>query len=166
VVQSATSRELKNKNSENQISYILFRKRPEQTLMFKKKKIREEFDEIFKSGDEEKIKTMLAENPWLLEEWQGKMDTTIEGQKEIIAALGVMEDELVGPVPIDELSYSLRVDFNIQKEEAEILNILAESETLGLVKKVQGGGWTLTVEGGKVCDNYLNTHIGNLGLNS
>ncbi len=132
-------------------------------VIFKKKKIREDFDEIFKTGDEEKIKAMLAENPWLLEEWQGKMDVTIEHQKEVLAALGVMEDELVGPVPIDELSYCLRIDFGIQKEEAKILEILTESENLGLCKKAPGGGWTLTPEGGKFCDNYLNMHLGNIG---
>ncbi len=91
------------------------------------------------------------------------MDVTIEHQKEVLAALGVMEDELVGPVPIDELSYCLRVDFGIQKEEAKILEILTESETLGLCKKAAGGGWTLTPEGGKFCDNYLNMHLGNVG---
>lgn len=132
--------------------------------MVKKKKIREEFDEVFKSGDENKIKALLAENPWLLEEWQGKMNVTIEGQKEVISALGVMEDELVGPVPIDELVSCLRADFNIQKDEARIIDILNEAERLALVKKAPGGGWTLTSEGGKVCDNYLNTHIGNLGI--
>ncbi|MHA1730886.1 MAG: hypothetical protein ACTSU5_03035 [Promethearchaeota archaeon] len=129
--------------------------------LFKKKKVRLEFDELFKAGDEEGIKRMLNEHPWLLEEWQGRMDDSMEGQQEVIAALGIMEDELVGPVPIDEISYCLRVDLKINKEEEDIVKALNDSRDLGYCKQV-GQGWTLTVEGGKVCDHFLNTHIGNL----
>jgi len=79
--------------------------------MAKKKKIREEFNEIFKSGDEKKIKKMLEKNPWLLDEVSTEMDEVMEEQQYTVAALGVMEDELGGPVPIDEIVFSLRVDF-------------------------------------------------------
>ncbi|GAB4331319.1 MAG: hypothetical protein Kow0069_38950 [Promethearchaeota archaeon] len=129
--------------------------------MAKKKKIRMEFDKYFREGDEERMKAMLQEHPWLLEEWQSRMDDTMENQREVIAALGVMEDELVGPVPVDEIAYCLRVDFQVTKSEEEILEILREAADLGYVKQL-GQGWGLTVEGGKLCDNFLNTRMGSL----
>ncbi len=79
-----------------------------------KKKVREEFDKLFKKGDEKAIKKMLDKNPWLLNEVSHTMDAGMVEQSQIIAALGVMEDELGGPVPIDEIIFSLRVDFNIR----------------------------------------------------
>lgn len=131
--------------------------------MFKKKKIREDFDIVFKSGDEAAIKRMLDENPWLLEEVSSEMDEVMTEQKDIIAALGVMEDELGGPVPIDEIIFSLRVDFNIQKTELEVQNIISGIENLGLIKH-ESNGWVLSNEGGRVCDDYLNRTLGNLQL--
>lgn len=126
--------------------------------MAKKKKIRDDFEFYFKSGDEEKIKQMLAEHPWLLTEQQERIDNTIGQQNEILAALGVMEDELNTPVPIDEIIFSLRVDFNIQKKSEEIVKVLNNIKTLGYVKK-EADGWVLTSEGGRLCDNFLNSKI-------
>lgn len=127
--------------------------------MFKRKKIREEFDEYFKNGNETMMKKMLDENPWLLNEWQGKMDENVAEQSLVLAALGVMNDENGGePVKIDDIMYSLRVDFKQKKEEAEVKNLLNDAETLGYCKVVQGG-WILTPEGERICDNYLNSHI-------
>ena len=123
--------------------------------MGKKKKIREEFNEVFQSGDEEKIKIMLAKHPWLLEEVSGKMDKKMLEQRQIIAATGVMEDELCGPVKIQDILLSLNVDFNINKSEVEIRTVLDEVEGLGLVKK-ELDGWILTSEGGEACDEFLN----------
>jgi hypothetical protein len=131
--------------------------------MAKKKKIREEFNEIFKSGDEKKIKKMLEKNPWLLDEVSTEMDEVMEEQQYTVAALGVMEDELGGPVPIDEIVFSLRVDFNINKSEEEIEANLINVKKLGLVKK-ENNGWILTNEGGKVCDDYLNKNLEKIGL--
>jgi coproporphyrinogen III oxidase-like Fe-S oxidoreductase len=121
----------------------------------KKKKIREKFDEVFRSGDESKIKKMLAKYPWLLDEQSGKMDKVMLEQREIIAATGVMEDELSGPVKIDDIVLCLNVDFNISKKEEDIKKILTEVENLGLVKQ-ESSGWTLTSEGGQICDEVLN----------
>jgi len=129
--------------------------------MAKKKKIREDFDEVFKSGDEATIKKMLEEHPWLLDEVSTEMDEVMVVQQQIIAALGVMEDELGGPVPIDEIIFSLRVDFNIRKTEEEVSQILFNVENLGLVKK-EANGWALTLEGGRVCDDYLNKNLENI----
>ncbi|MFX0074964.1 MAG: hypothetical protein ACFE96_05945 [Candidatus Hermodarchaeota archaeon] len=131
--------------------------------MVNKKKIREEFDKIFESGNENAIKMMLDKFPWLLDEVSNKMEGAIGEQQQVIAALGVMEDELGGPVPLDEIVFSLRIDFNIKKTEDEVLDILRSTEELNLAK-IDSNGWSLTVEGEKVCDNYLNKNIGELEL--
>lgn len=131
--------------------------------MVNKKKIREEFKEIYASGREKKIKEMLEKFPWLLSEVSGELEGKIGQQQQIIAALGVMEDELGGPVPLDEIVFSLRIDFDIRKEESEVLKILRSSEDLQLVRK-DSNGWTLTIEGGKVCDDYLNKNIGKIEI--
>jgi hypothetical protein len=131
--------------------------------MVNKKKIREEFNEMFASGNEKGIKKMLDKFPWLLDEVSNKMEGAIGEQQQIIAALGVMEDELGRPVPLDEILFSLRIDFNIRKSEEEVHEILRSSEDLHLVKK-DSNGWTLTVEGEKVCDDYLNKTLGKIEL--
>ena len=131
--------------------------------MVNKKKIREEFDKIFESGNENAIKMMLDKFPWLLNEVSNKMEGSIGEQQQIIAALGVMEDELGGPVPLDEIVFSLRIDFNIRKNEEEVHKILTNTEELNLAKK-DSNGWTLTVEGEKVCDDYLNKTLGKIEL--
>ena len=131
--------------------------------MVNKKKIREEFKEIFASGNEKKIKKTLDKFPWLLDEVSNKMDGVMGEQQQIIAAMGVMEDELGAPVPLDEIIFSLRIDFNIHKSEEEVNKILRSSEDLSLVKK-DSNGWTLTTEGEKVCDDYLNKTLGKIEL--
>jgi hypothetical protein len=123
-----------------------------------KKKIREEFDKIFESGNENAIKMMLDKFPWLLDEVSNKMEGVIEEQQQIIAALGVMEDELGGPVPLDEIVFSLRIDFNIKKTEDEVLDILRSTQELNLAR-IDSNGWSLTVEGEKMCDSYLNKNL-------
>jgi len=129
--------------------------------MAKKKKIREEFDTIFASGNEKAIKEMLDKYPWLLDEVSNEMKGNIGEQQQMIAALGVMEDELGGPVPLDEIIFSLRIDFNIRKTEEEVHEILSNTEELSLVKR-GADGWTLTTEGGKVCDDFLNKTLGKI----
>lgn len=131
--------------------------------MVNKKKIRQEFDRIFESGNENAIKMMLDKFPWLLNEVSNKMEGSIGEQQQIIAALGVMEDELGGPVPLDEIVFSLRIDFNIRKNEEEVHKILTSTKELNLAKK-DSNGWTLTVEGEKVCDDYLNKSLGKIEL--
>jgi hypothetical protein len=126
--------------------------------MFGKSKIRKDFEDAFASQDDTTMQKLLAENPWLLAEWESKMDGNVSGDQQIIlAALGVMEDELGAAVPNDEISFSLRVDFKAKKDESEIEKVLTDAEGLGYCKKAQGG-WQLTPEGGKICDVYLNSH--------
>jgi len=131
--------------------------------MAKKKKIREEFNTLFQNGDEKAIKKMLDKNPWLLDEVSHSMDAGMVEQNQIIAALGVMEDELGGAVPIDEIVFSLRVDFDIRKSEEEVHSILTGVEKLNLVKR-DTNGWSLTNEGGKICDDYLNRNLGKFDI--
>ncbi len=131
--------------------------------MAKKKKIREEFNILFQNGDEKEIRKMLDKNPWLLDEVSHSMDAGMTEQNQIIAALGVMEDELGGAVPIDEIVFSLRVDFNIRKSEEEVHTILTGVEKLNLVKR-DTNGWSLTNEGGKICDDYLNRNLGKFDI--
>jgi Ca2+-binding EF-hand superfamily protein len=128
--------------------------------MAKKKKIREEFDTIFKSGNEKAIKKMLDKYPWLLSEVSSEMEKDMGEQQKVIAALGVMEDELGGTVPVDEVIFSLKVDFNAHLTEEDVLSVLKEVEELGLVKRDENG-WILTREGGKICDDYLNKNLEN-----
>jgi hypothetical protein len=131
--------------------------------MFKKRKIRDKFDKVFKSGNEDEIKAMLDEHPWLLEEVSEEMDDIMDEQRIVIAATGVMEDELGGRVPIDEIVFSLRVDFDIKKSEEEVRKILKGVENLGLVKQ-EGNGWILTSEGSRVCDDFLNRNLEEIEL--
>ncbi|MBN2154409.1 MAG: hypothetical protein JW776_00010 [Candidatus Lokiarchaeota archaeon] len=132
-------------------------------MVLKKKKIREEFQEYFKSGNEAMIKKMLLDHLWLLEEWEDKMDTNVQEQSLIIAALGVMNDENGGnPVPLEDILYCLRSDFKEKKEEPEVREILSACETLGYCEK-NDQGYKLTQEGEKICDDYLNSHEELLG---
>ncbi|TFG02351.1 MAG: hypothetical protein EU542_05210 [Promethearchaeota archaeon] len=129
--------------------------------MGRKKKIREEFEAVFQAGNEKKIKEMLDENPWLLDEVSSAMDENMLNQHQVIAALGVMEDDLGGPVMINDILTSLNLDFHIEQSEDKIKKILDDVLGLGLVKR-ESSGWVLTKEGGRICDDYLNRHLKDL----
>ena len=123
-----------------------------------KKKIREEFNTIFKTGNEDAIKEMLDKHPWLLSEVSSEMDNRMVEQNQIVAAIGVMEDELGGAASMDDIMLSLNADFNIQKNEEEIQDLILNIEDLNLVSR-EGNGWILTDEGGRVCDAFLNKNL-------
>ncbi|MFX1258015.1 MAG: hypothetical protein ACFFAN_09155 [Promethearchaeota archaeon] len=131
--------------------------------MGKKKRIREEFDAIFKSGDENAIHKMLEKYPWLLEEVSSEMDEDMLEQHQIVAAIGVMEDEIGGPVQIHEIEQILQVDFKTRKTQEKIQEILNEIIHLNLIKK-ESNGWSLTREGERICDTYLNKNLGDIEL--
>ena len=131
--------------------------------MGKKKKIREDFEAIFQTGNEQAIKEYLEEYPWLLDEVSSVMNETMLEQHQIIAAIGVMEDELGGAVSINEVIRSLKEDFNIRKMEGDIQRILKDAENLRLIEK-ESNGWILTSEGGRICDVYLNKNLEDLEL--
>jgi len=127
--------------------------------MAKKKKIRDEFSTIFKTGNEDAIKEMLDKYPWLLSEVSSEMDNRMFEQNQIVAVIGVMEDELGGPASMDDIMLSLNADFNIlRKNKEEIQDLILKIEDLNLVKK-EGNGWILTDEGGRVCDAFLNRNL-------
>lgn len=131
--------------------------------MGKKKKIREDFDLIFQTGNEKAIKEYLEKYPWLLDEVSSSMDDTMSEQHEIIAAIGVMEDELNKAVSFNEIYHCLKEDFSISKTNEEIQKILYDIENLKLVTK-QPNGWILTNEGEKICDVFLNKNLDDLEL--
>lgn len=131
--------------------------------MVKKNKIREEFDVIFKSGDEKIIKNYLEKYPWLLQEISSEMDDVMLEQKQILAALGVMEDDLGSAVTINDIENCLKNDFNIKKTQQEIEKILQDIVSLNLIKK-EHSGWTLTNEGERICDSYLNEMLEDIEL--
>ncbi|MFX1236593.1 MAG: hypothetical protein ACFFAS_11835 [Promethearchaeota archaeon] len=123
--------------------------------MVKKKKIRDEFQAAFEAGDDKTIKEMLSTHSWLLDEMSHEMDETMSQQHQILAGIGVMEDEYNQPVRLDQIAMCLRDDFDVHRSEGEILSILNEVESLNLVRKTVDG-WVLTKEGGTVCDEYIN----------
>ena len=126
--------------------------------MAKKKKVREEFSTIFKTGNEDAIKEMLDKYPWLLSEVSSEMDSRMFEQNQIVAAIGVMEDELGGPASLDDIMLTLNADFNIQKNKEEVEDLILKTEDLNLVSR-EGSGWILTDEGGRVCDAFLNKNL-------
>lgn len=131
--------------------------------MAKKKKIREEFSTLFKTGNEDAIKEMLNKYPWLLSEVSSEMDNRMFEQNQIVAAIGVMEDELGGPASMDDIILSLNADFNIRKNKEEIQDLILKIEDLNLVSR-EGNGWILTDEGGRVCDAFLNKNLNDFEL--
>ena len=132
--------------------------------MAKKKTIRQQFDNFFKSGNERMIKKMLSDHPWLLHEQQNKMDDNMRTTGLVISSLGVMNDENGGkPVSVDDVIFSLRMDFKQSKKGLEnVKNVLEDAETMGYCIS-NNTGWMLTLEGERICDNYLNSHIQILG---
>ena len=106
---------------------------------------------------------MLDRHPWLLNEVSKDFDAGMSEQNQVLAALGVMEDETGGAVPIDEIVFSLKIDFDITKLNGEVLEILKNVESLNLAKR-ESSGWVLTTEGNKLCDEYLNKSFENIDL--
>ena len=129
--------------------------------MFKKKRIKKEFDNALAEGNNAKAQQLLGENPWLQEYADENMSAEDQLLQKVCAAVGIMEDELNVPVPLDEILYSLNMDFDIQIANNELENILIELETKNYVKS-EMEGYTLTVEGGRICDNYLNNEANKL----
>ncbi len=122
--------------------------------MAKKKKIREEFEKIFKAGNDKVIKEMLAKNPWLLEEISQEMNAAIKEEDLILAAIGVMEDDMNHPVSLEEILLCLKQDFKTSKNVSQIEELLKNVTRLNLVRKFSDG-WILTDEGGNACDEFI-----------
>lgn len=75
----------------------------------------------------------------------------------ILAALGVMADELSKPVQVNDIGFCIRVDFKKKLDDSQINKILFEAEKRHYCQR-NGNAWELTPEGGKICDDFLNTH--------
>jgi len=77
-------------------------------------------------------------------------------QSQILAALGVIEDDLGESVPIEEIAFSLRVDFKNKMNEAKVAQIILELEKGGFVKNNEQK-YSLLPKGAKIADEYLKT---------
>jgi len=62
-----------------------------------------------------------------------------------------------------EKEHMMQADVTEAQLKAEILDILADVEKLNLVKR-DSNGWSLTNEGGKICDEFLNRKLGKFEL--
>ena len=91
------------------------------------------------------------------------MDEVMLEQKQVIAALGVMEDDLGSAVSINDIESCLKNDFNIKKTQQEIEKTLKDVVSLNLIKK-ESSGWALTNEGERICDSYLNETLEDIEL--
>ena len=72
----------------------------------------------------------------------------------VLAALGVIEDDIGEPVSIDEIGLSLRSDIKIKLNESKITKILQNLEKDGYVKKLQNK-YSLSNSGGDIVDTFL-----------
>ncbi|MBD3185198.1 hypothetical protein GF325_00105 [Candidatus Bathyarchaeota archaeon] len=122
--------------------------------MFKKRRIKKDYDAALAEGETGDAEKILKENPWLQDYIEEDDDAEI-GFKQICGAIGIMEDELHGPVPIDEVLYCLEMDFSNKMPASELESLLISLEAKNYIKN-EAGGYTLTIEGGRICDNYLN----------
>lgn len=83
-----------------------------------------------------------------------KKNQPIKEDHIILAALGVMNDEFNSPVPIDEINFCLRVDFNHKIKDFQLLSILNHSINSNLIEK-SPKGYALTSDGEKIADSVL-----------
>ncbi len=123
--------------------------------MFKKRKVLKEFERVLAEGNDARIEELVKENPWLkdyVDEAEGDDDVNV---KRICAAVGIMEDELNAPASFDDIIHSLEQDFKVTMSRSQVESICMDLEGKGYLK-AQDPGYVLTVEGGRVCDNYLN----------
>ena len=123
--------------------------------MMKKKKVKELLKKAIKVDDLEQINKLLLEYPSMIDEIQElNLYPELELEKAVIAGVGVMEDELAGPVRVEDVVKSVIVDFRKSINEIELFSILDRLERQGFIHK-QGIGWVLTVEGSEICDQTL-----------
>ncbi|MHA1300598.1 MAG: hypothetical protein ACTSO9_14370 [Candidatus Helarchaeota archaeon] len=121
----------------------------------KKKKVKDLMKKAIKADDLEQVNKLLLEYPSMIEEFTDlNLYPGLELEKAVIAGVGVMEDELAGPVRVEDVVKSVIVKLNKNINEIELFSILDRLERQGFIHK-QGIGWVLTVEGSEVCDQTL-----------
>jgi predicted transcriptional regulator len=72
----------------------------------------------------------------------------------VLAALGVIEDDIGEPVSIDEILLSLRADIKIKLNVSKIAGILQKLEKEGYVKNNQNK-YSLLESGSQIVDTFL-----------
>ena len=72
----------------------------------------------------------------------------------VLAALGVIEDDIGEPVSIDEILLSLRADIKIKLNVSKIAGLLQKLEKEGYVKNNQNK-FSLSESGGEIVDAFL-----------
>jgi len=128
--------------------------------LFKKRRLKKEFDTAVAEGNDAKIEQLVKENPWL-QDYVEEGDDTDVNVKRVCAAIGVMEDELNAPASLDDIVHSLEQDFKVSMSRSQVESTCLDLETKGYIKS-QDQGFTLTVEGSRICDNYLNKQANEL----
>jgi len=78
--------------------------------VFKKRRIKKEFDTAVAEGNDAKVERLVQENGWLADYVEDADDTDIT-VKRVCAAIGIMEDELNAPTSLDDIVKSLDQDF-------------------------------------------------------
>lgn len=76
----------------------------------------------------------------------------------VLAALGVIEDDIGEPVSIDEILLSLRADIKIKLNVSKIASVLQKLEKDGYVKNSLSK-YSLLKSGGDIVDNFLEAQI-------
>jgi hypothetical protein len=127
--------------------------------MMKKKKVKDLIKKAIKADDLEQINKLLLEYPSMIDEFEElNLYRDLSVEDAVIAGVGVMEDELAGPVRVEDVVKSVIVDFRKNVNEIELFSILDKIERQGFIQK-RGIGWVLTIKGSEVCDQTL-TQLG------
>ena len=71
-----------------------------------------------------------------------------------LAALGVIEDNLTSEAPIDDIIFSLRIDFQHRMKEIHLANLLSQASSSGYVEGNERG-WRLTPTGEEFVDKEV-----------
>ncbi|MFX1450568.1 MAG: hypothetical protein ACFFCM_06985 [Promethearchaeota archaeon] len=121
----------------------------------KKKKVKELMKKALKVDDLEQVNKLLLEYPAMIDEIpELNLYPDLTTEDAVIAGVGVMEDELAGPVRVEDVVKSVIVDFRKNLNEIELFSILDKIERQGFIQK-RGIGWVLTIKGSEVCDQTL-----------
>ncbi len=123
--------------------------------MLSKGKAKSQLKKVLAAEDYDEVNRLILEYPFLIDEFktlQKYPDLDIDGA--IIAATGVMEDELAGPVKVEDIVKSAIQDFRKNITEIEVFSILDKIERQGFIQK-RGIGWVLTARGSELCDQTL-----------
>ena len=125
--------------------------------MMKKGQAKDAMKKAIKLNDLDKINQLMLEYPWLTEESSLGLSLydDLDLERAVISAVGIMEDELAGPVRVEDVVRSVIIDFRKNMNEIELFSVLDKLERQGFIQK-RGIGWVLTAQGAEICDQSLN----------